>query len=449
LFLKITINYLKNQNLRLAVMSILDRVFKLSAHGTSVRTEITAGLTTFLTASYIIFVNPSILSVTGMDIGALTTVTCLVAGFATLLMAAIANAPIMMAPGMGLNAFFTYSLVLGAGISWETALGVVFISGILFVFLTLAGIRERIVYAIPISLRLATAAGIGLFIAFIGLQNLGLIVSHESVLVQLGSFHPTVLLGLFGLLLCVVLEVWRIKGALLITILTISMISIACGFSSGPKGFLALPPSPYPVIFKLDVIGALKISLWANIFAFMFVDLFDSLGTMLAVCREAGMVDQKGEIPALPRMLQADAFATVGGALLGTSTTTTYIESASGIAEGGRTGLTAVTTALLFFISAFFSPVIASVPTFATAPALIVVGVFMTRGIGQIDFYDFQEAVPAFLTFSLMPLSYSIANGLAFGLISYVLIKTCLGKVSDCDPFLVAMALFAAISLIF
>jgi AGZA family xanthine/uracil permease-like MFS transporter len=426
---------------------MLDRLFQLHNRGTTLRTEVTAGLTTFLTAAYIIFVHPGILAQTGMDLGALTTVTCLVAGLATLLLAFWANAPLMMAPGMGLNAFFTYSLVLGSGLPWPTALGVVFISGVIFLLLTLLGVRERLVHAIPASLRLATAVGIGLFIAFIGLQNLGLVVRNEAVLVQIGSFSPAVLLGMFGLLLAILLEIKRIKGAILLAILATATTGILCGVSPPPEGLVSLPPSIMPIAFELDILGALQISLWASIFSFMFVDLFDSLGTMLAVCREAGMVDEQGDIPALPRMLTADAIATVFGALLGSSTTTTYIESASGVSDGGRTGLTAVTTALLFFVAAFFTPLIAAVPAYATAPALIIVGMFMMRGIGQIDFYDFEEAAPSFITFILMPLTYSIATGLAFGLISYVVIKLFLGKLRSCDPFLIGAAIFAAVSL--
>jgi len=428
---------------------MLERYFQLHHHGTNVRAEIIAGLTTFLTGAYIIFVNPAILSQAGMDKGALTTVTCLVAGLATLLVALWANAPLMMAPGMGLNAFFTYSLVLGQGIPWQTALGVVFLSGVFFLVLTWLGIRERIVKAIPLSLRLAASVGIGFFIAFIGLQNLGLIVKNEAVLVQLGEFTPEAMLGIGGLILAILLEIKRVRGAILLAILAATAAGMAFGLNPLPGGIISLPPSIGPVAFHLDIFGALKISLWASIFSFMFVDLFDSLGTLLAVCREAGMTDREGNIPGLPRMLTADAIATVGGALLGTSTTTTYIESASGVADGGRTGLTGLTTAILFLAAALFTPLIGAVPAFATAPALIIVGIFMMRGIGQIDFYNFEEGAPAFLTFILMPLTYSIANGLAMGFLSFVLLKLFLGKIRECDPFLVGAAVFSLASLIF
>lgn len=426
---------------------MIEKLFHAHSRGSSVRTEALAGTTTFLTSAYIIFVHPSLLSMAGMDKGALTTVTCLVTGLATLLMAFWANAPLMMAPGMGLNAFFTFTLVLGAGVPWQTALGVVFLSGVFFLILTLFGIRERIVHSIPASLRLATSVGIGLFIAFIGMQGLGLIVKNEAVLVARGPFTPQAVLGLAGTAIAVLLEIRRVRGAILISILGTTLLGMIFGVSPWPTGITAIPPSIAPIAFELDILGALKFSLFATIFSFMFVDLFDSLGTMFAVCREAGMANEKGEIPGLPRMLTADALATVGGAILGTSTTTTYIESAAGVSDGGRTGLTSVVTALLFFAAALFTPLIGAVPAYATAPALIVVGIFMMRGISQIDFYNFEEAAPAFLTFILMPLTYSIATGLAFGLFSYVLIKLCLGKIKECDAFLIGAAVFSLASL--
>jgi len=426
---------------------MLDNLFKLTERQTDVRTEIIAGLTTFLTAAYIVFVNPNILANTGMDKGALITVTCVVAGLSSILMGLWANAPIMMAPGMGLNAFFAFALVLGQGVAWQQALGVVFVSGVIFLILTFLGIREKIVKAIPPSLRIATSVGIGLFIAFIGMQGLGLIVRNDAVLVGLGTMNKTVLLGLVGLLLIVILEIKKIKGSILIGILATALAGMALKLSPFPGGLMAMPPSMAPIAFKLDIMGALKVSLWANIFSFMFVDLFDSLGTLLAVCREADL-EKDGDIKDLPRMLSADAVATVFGAILGTSTTTSYIESASGVAEGGRTGMTAVTTGVLFILAAFFTPVIGAVQAYATAPALIVVGIFMMRGIGQINFYDFEEGVPAFLTLILMPLTYSIAQGLVFGFIAYALIKVLVGKVKDIDPILIVIAALCLVSLL-
>lgn len=428
---------------------MLENLFKLSERQSDVRTELIAGLTTFLTAAYIVFVNPNILSNTGMDKGALITVTCIVAGLSSILMGLWANAPIMMAPGMGLNAFFAFSLVLGSNgaVSWQEALGVVFISGVIFLILTFMGIRERIVKAIPLSLRIATSVGIGLFIAFIGMQGLGLIVKNDAVLVGLGAMSKTVLLGLVGLLLIVILEIRKVKGSILIGILATALIGMIFKLSPFPTGIVSAPPSLAPVAFKLDIMGALKVSLWASIFSFMFVDLFDSLGTLLAVCREAGL-EKEGDIKDLPKMLSADAVATVFGSLLGTSTTTSYIESASGVAEGGRTGMTAVTTGVLFLLAAFFTPVIGAVHAYATAPALIVVGIYMMRGIGQINFYDFEEGVPAFLTLILMPLTYSIAQGLVFGFISFALIKVLVGKFRDLDPILMVIAVLCLVSLV-
>jgi AGZA family xanthine/uracil permease-like MFS transporter len=427
---------------------MLEKLFKLQTRNTDPRTETIAGITTFLTAAYIIFVNPAILAAAGMPEGALISVTCLVAGLATLLLAFWANVPLMMAPGMGLNAFFAFTLVGSMQIPWQTALGVVFISGVFFLLVTLVGLRDRIVKAIPLSLRLAASVGIGLFIAFIGMKNLGLIVDHPTTLVALGPMRPEVVLGLGGILLIAILEVKKVRGSILISILAVTAAGMALGMAKLPTGLVAAPPSIAPIAFKLDIPGALKTSMWSSIFAFMFIDLFDSLGTMLAVCREAGLADEKGDIQQLPAMLKADAVATVVGALLGTSTTTTYIESAAGVAEGGRTGLASVITGCLFLLALFFTPIIGVIPGFATAPALIVVGIFMMRGIGAIDFYRFEEGVPAFLTFVLMPLTFSIAKGLAFGFMAYVLIKLLLGKIKACDPILIVIAVFSLISIV-
>lgn len=426
----------------------IDGWFRLRAHGTDVRTEVLAGLTTFLTAAYIVFVNPAILSATGMDKAALITVTCLVAGVSTWLMALWANAPFMMAPGMGLNAYFAFSLCLGRGVPWQTALGVVFLSGVLFLALTWVGVRERIVESIPRNLRLAAGVGIGLFITFIGLQNLGMVVKDDAVLVRLGTLTPPVLLGLAGIALMAVLEARRIRGAILAGILVTAAAGFALGLAEPPDALLSLPASPGPVSFELDVVGALKPALWAAIFSFMFVDLFDSLGTLLAVSYEAGRVTPEGRIPGIGRMLGADAVATVFGALLGTSTTTTYIESASGVAEGGRTGLTSLVTGALFLIALFFGPLIGAIPAFATAPALVVVGLFMVRSIGRIDFQRFDEALPAFLTIVLMPLTYSIATGLLFGFLSYVVLKLLAGRFRELNPVLGVIALLSLLDLL-
>ncbi|MDW7712537.1 MAG: NCS2 family permease [Deferrisomatales bacterium] len=422
--------------------------FRLAAHGTDVRTEVVAGVTTFLTAAYIVFVNPAILSAAGMDKGALITVTCLVAGLSTWLVGLWANVPFMMAPGMGLNAYFAFSLCLGEGIPWQSALGVVFLSGVLFLVLTWLGVRERIVESIPRNLRLAASVGIGLFITFIGLQNLGLVVKDDVVLVGLGELTGPVLLGLAGIVLMAVLETRGVRGSILLGILVTATAGFVLGLTEPPAQLVSAPASMAPVAFQLDIVAALRPALWAAVFSFMFVDLFDSLGTLLAVSYEAGRVEENGRIPGIGRMLGADAMATVVGSVLGTSTTTTYIESAAGIAEGGRTGLTSVVTGSLFLLALFFSPLIGAVPAYATAPALVIVGLFMIRGIHRIDFRRFDEALPAFLTILLMPLTYSIATGLLFGFLSYVVLKVLTGRFGELNPVLVVIAVLSLVDLL-
>ncbi|MBI3091481.1 MAG: NCS2 family permease [Candidatus Tectomicrobia bacterium] len=421
----------------------MERFFELQRHGTTVRIEILAGITTFLTAAYIIFVNPSILSETGMDRGALITVTCLISGLATLLLGLWPRVPLMMAPGMGLNAFFTFTLVKSLGLSWQVALGAVFYSGILFLLLTVVGVRERFVRSIPAALRLSLSIGIGLFITLIGLQNLGLVVAHPATFITIGKLKPTVFLGLFGLLVIMYLAARGIRGAILAGILATAILGMLLGYGSTPAGVLSLPPSPAPIALRLDFAAIFTVGLWGAIFTMMFVDLFDSVGTMVGVAYQAGMVQADGSIPKIGQMLAADAMATAAGALLGTSTTTTYIESASGIAQGGRSGLTAVTTGVLFLLAMFFTPLIAVVPTYATAPALIAVGVYMMRGVREIDFTNWEDAFPSFLTIVLMPFTYSISHGLLFGFLSYVLLKLALGKWRDLN---LVLYLIAALS---
>lgn len=425
---------------------MIEKLFKLKVAGSSVRQEVIAGITTFLTMSYIIFVNPDILSATGMDKGALITATILAAAFGTALVGLWGNVPFAMAPGMGLNAFFAYTLVIGGKINWQTALGVVFLSGVVFVILTFLGVRRWIVEAIPIHLRLATAAGIGLFITFIGCKNLGLIVDNPATLVSLGKFTPAVLCGLLGIAIIGILEVRRVKGAILIGIVATTLAGMAldlAGMGFGlvqiPKEIISTPPSIAPIFLELDIMGALKWSLWGAIFSFMFVDLFDSIGTIVACSYEAGMVEKDGKIKKIDRILSADAIATLVGSLLGTSTTTTYIESGSGIAEGGKTGLANMVTALLFLIVLLFSPLIAIVPGFATAPALVVVGIFMFKNVGEIDFKKLEYAIPSFFTIILMPLTYSISMGLCVGFISHILIYLAAGKAKDVHPMMWAI----------
>lgn len=422
-------------------------MFKLKENNTTVRTEVIGGVTTFLTMAYIIFVNPMILSDAGMDKPALITATCLAASFSTLLVAFWAKVPFAMAPGMGLNAFFTYTLVLGQGLNWETALGVVFVSGVAFLILTLAGIREKVVAAIPLSLRIATAAGIGLFITFIGLKNLGLVVDNPATLVSIGALTTPVLIGLGALILITILEIRKVKGSILIGIFAATIAGVLLG-EVHLNGIFSAPPSLAPLAFKLDIMSALQWGLAGAIFSFMFVDLFDSIGTIVACSYEAGHVEEDGTIKRIDKVLEADAVATIAGALIGTSTTTTYIESASGIADGARTGLASVVTGGLFLVGLFCAPLIGAVPAFATAPALIIVGVFMFRNIKQIDFMDFKNAVPAFLTMILMPLTFSIATGLTVGFLSYVLIAVCCGDLKKISLVMWVVGLLSAINLV-
>lgn len=410
--------------------------------------EISAGITTFLTMSYILFVNPQILSDTGMDFDAVITATGLAACFGTLLMAFRVKAPLAMAPGMGLNAFFAYTLVLGKGINWETALGVVFISGVAFLILTIWGIREKIVNSIPLSLRLAIPAGIGLFIALIGFQNMGLIVQNEATMISLGTFTAEVILGLCGLLLIVILESRKIKGSILIGILAVTVAALLAGQITWAGQVVSVPPSPAPVAFQLDIWGALTWGLAGAIFSFMFVDLFDSVGTLVACSYEAGMVREDGTIEKIDKMLESDAVATVFGSLIGTSTTTTYVESAAGIEAGGRSGFTSFITALLFILALFFTPLIALVPVYATAPALVVVGMFMFKNIRKIPLEKFTDIVPVFLIVVLMPLTYSISLGLTFGILAWVILKTVSGEFRNISGVMWIVGLLSAVNLL-
>ena len=426
---------------------MLNKFFEIEKRQSTIRKEIIGGATTFLTMAYIIFVNPSILGDAGMDKSALISVTIIASVIGTLLAGIWAKVPYAMAPGMGLNAFFTYTLVIGAGIPWETALGVVFLSGIVFLILTVTGIRTKIIHTIPSSLRLAVGAGIGLFISFIGFQNMGLIVDNPATLIGLGEFTPTLMIGLFGLLLTAIFEVKKVKGGIFYGIIITTLLALVLGQIHAPESLVSLPPSIGPLLFKLDIISALSFSLIGAIFSFMFVDLFDSVGTIVACSYEAGFVDKDGKVEHVDRILEADAVASVAGALLGTSTTTTYIESASGIANGARTGFASVVTAGLFILALFFAPLIGIVPAYATAPALIIVGVYMFKNIKEIDFNDFTEAIPAFLTIVLMPLTYSISIGLSFGFISYVILKLVVGKGNSVSLLMWSISVLSLINL--
>ncbi len=425
---------------------MLNKYFGLREKGTSVRTETIAGLTTFLTMAYIIFVNPVILSTAGMDKQALIIVTCLVSGLITIATGLFGHAPIAMAPGMGLNAFLSYSLVLNGKITWQAALGVVFLSGLLCWLLTLLGLRKRLVEAIPIGLVSAISVGIGLFITFIGLQDLGVIVKNEQTLVSAGPMTWTVAMGLCGLLLMAFLAIKKVKGALLIGMIFSTLLAVASGFVQRPDRLVSFDFDITRVAFKLDIIGALKWSLFANIFALMFIDMFDSIGTLVACCHEAKMVDENGTIKGLDRLLQIDAAASMLGAAMGTSSIASYIESAAGIEEGGRTGLTSVVTGLCFLVALLFVPLVGIVPKYATAPALIMVGLFMVKEIKRIDFANLEEAFPAFIIMVMIALSYSISTGLAFGFLSFALIKILSGKAKEIKP---AMWIIALLSILF
>lgn len=421
----------------------MEKFFKFKQYNTTAKQEIIAGITTFLTMAYIVFVNPVMLSATGMEKGALITATCLSAAIGTGLTGLWVNAPFAMAPGMGLNAFFTYTVVMGQGATWQEALGVVFLSGVVFVILTVTGVRKALIEAIPTEMRLAVGAGIGLFIAFLGMQTMGLIVANPATLVGLGQFTTPVILGVIGFTVMAFLEVKRMKGGILLGIVVTTILGIILGEISVPTAIVSMPPSVMPVAFKLDIMGALRPALLGSIFSFVFVDLFDSLGTLLACANEAGLIDKNGKVDKIDKILEVDAASTMIGSVLGTSTVTTFVESASGIAAGGRTGLTAVTTAVLFILTLFFSPIIGVVPGFATAPALIVVGVFMFKNLLDIDLRNLETAIPCFLTIIMMPLAYSISIGIAFGFISYVAIKIFVGKANTVKPILWVVAVFS------
>jgi AGZA family xanthine/uracil permease-like MFS transporter len=408
--------------------SALERYFEFARLETNWRTEILAGLTTFVTMAYIIFVNPSILSETGMPFAAVTAATCLASALGCFLMGAVARYPVALAPGMGLNAYFTFAVVKGMGVPWQAALGAVFISGILFLILTAAGIRQMIVEAIPRELYASVAVGIGLFIAFIGFRNAGIVVADPATLVGLGNLRaPATVLALFGLFLTGALMVWRVKGAMLLGVVGTTLAGVL-------TGVVKWAPQPYSVtaisatFLKLDVPAALKLGLLDIIFVFLFVDLFDNIGTLVAVGKRARLFDEDGKIPRLNAILTSDALATTAGSLLGTSTVVSYIESAAGVVAGGRSGVTAIVTGLLFVGALFVAPVAGVIPVQATAPALILVGALMLAPAGEIKWSDPLQAIPAFLTMTAIPLTFSIANGLAFGFVSSTMLRVVAGK---------------------
>jgi AGZA family xanthine/uracil permease-like MFS transporter len=429
---------------------MLNKLFGFDPQKHNVRTEIVAGITTFLTMSYILAVNPGMFGILeGMPAGAVFTTTALAAIIGTLAMAFFAKLPFGLAPGMGLNAFFVFSVCLGMGYSWQFALTAVFIEGILFILMTITNIREAIVNAIPKNLRYAIGGGIGLFIAFIGMQNAGIIVNDDATLVALGDITSgSALLAVIGLVITGVLFALNVRGAMLIGILATTLIGIPMGITEF-KGVVSMPESVEPIFCKFEWDKIFTLDMLVVVFTFLFIDMFDTVGTLIGVSTKAKMVDEKGNIPHLKQAFMADAIATTAGAVLGTSTTTTYVESASGVAQGGRTGLTAFTIAVCFAVALFFSPLFLSVPGAATAPVLILVGMLMMEPVRNIDFDDATEAIPSFICLVMMPLAYSISAGILLGMIAYVLINMICGKFKKLTPTMYILAILFILKYIF
>lgn len=429
---------------------MLNKLFGFDPKTMNVRTEIVAGITTFLTMSYILAVNPSMFSLLeGMPAGAVFTTTALAAVIGTLAMSFLAKLPFGLAPGMGLNAFFVFTVCMGMGYSWQFALTAVFIEGILFIIMTITNIREAIVNAIPKNLRYAIGSGIGLFIAFIGMQNAGIIVNDDATLVALGDITSgTALLAIIGLVVTGLLFTMNVKGAMLIGILATTLIGIPMGITEF-KGVLSMPESIEPIFCKFEWENVFTLDMFVVVFTFLFIDLFDTVGTLVGVSTKAKMLDENGRIPRLKQAFMADAIATTAGAMLGTSTTTTYVESAAGVAQGGRSGLTSFSIACCFIISLFFSPLFLSVPGAATAPVLILVGMLMMEPVRNIDFDDATEAIPSFICLVMMPLAYSISAGIMLGMISYVVINLCCGKFKKLTPAMYILAVLFILKYIF
>ena len=424
---------------------MLEKFFNLKQNKTTVRTEVLAGITTFMTMAYILAVNPDILSATGMDKGAVFTATVLSAFVATLVMALYAKLPFALAPGMGLNAFFAFTVVLGMGHSWQFALTAVFLEGLIFIALTAFNIREMIVNSIPMNMKHAISVGIGLFIAFIGLKNAGIIVSNPATFVTLGDVtniteNGGAAVALITLVITGVLLALRVKGALLYGILIGAVIGLPIGVTTLPASFDLTPPSLSPIFMKFEWTQILTLDMLVVVFTFLFVDMFDTVGTLIGVSSKANMLDKEGRVPRVKQALMADAVGTTVGAMLGTSTVTTYVESAAGVSEGGRTGLTSLTVAGLMLLALFLSPIFLMIPGAATAPALILVGAMMMTPVKNINFDDFTESIPAFLTIVMMPLTYSISVGILFGVLSFVLLKVLTGKFKDISIVTIVLA---------
>ena len=412
----------------------LDNYFGISKNNTNVKTEFVAGLTTFMTMAYILIVNPSILSAAGMDSGAVFTATALAAVVSTLIMGIYAKLPFAQAPGMGLNAFFAYTIVLGMGYSYQFALTAVLLEGIIFIFLTLFNVREAIVDSIPENIKKAISVGIGLFIALVGLQGAGVIVHPESggTILELGNITSgSGLLAIIGILITGILYVRNVKGALFIGMLITAIIGIPLGVTNVPTSIVSMPPSLSPILFKFEWHNIFSLDMVIVLFTLLFMDMFDTIGTLVGVATKAKMLDENGKVPNIKKALFSDAIGTTLGACMGTSTVSTFVESASGVAEGGRTGLTAVSTALMFLLSLFFAPVFGAITSAVTCSALVLVGLFMIEPIKEIELNDFTEAIPAFLTIIMMPLAYSISDGIVFGVVSYIVLKIFGGKAKD------------------
>ena len=423
--------------------SFLERKFSLTKRGTNARTEFLAGLTTFMTMSYILIVNPTMLGKAGMDQGGVFTATIISSVIAMLFMGLYANFPFALSAGMGLNAFFTFSIVIGMGHDWSYALTAVFLEGIIFIFLSIFKVREALFKAIPLQLKNAVSVGIGLFIAMIGATNSGIVVANESTFLALGNLvSKEVLVTFFSLLIMGILSAKKVKGALLYGIIGGTILGLILGVTQLPsQGILSLPPSLKPVAFKLHCDNIFTLDMFSVMFTFLFVDIFDTLGTITGVATKANMLDEKGNLPGIGKALLSDAIGTVVGALLGTSTITTFVESASGVTDGGRTGLTSLSVAFFFFLSLFLFPLFSIVPSQATAAALIIVGLFMMSPIKNIDLDDYTESLPAFLTIIMMPFAYSIAEGISIGMISYVFLKVTTGKYKDVSPVMYILAI--------
>ena len=420
---------------------MFDSYFKLSEHGSNLRTELIAGVTTFLAMAYIIFVNPEILSASGMDRNSVFVATCLVSAIGSLIMGLYANYPITVAPGMGLNAYFSYTVVGTLGYSWQVALGAVFISGLLFLIISVLPVREWIINSIPRSQKMAISAGIGFLLGIVALESAGVIVAHPVTLVTVGDLtKPITMLAGFGFLVIVALDYRRVPGAIIIGILLVTGLGMVFGFTQ-PSGFFAPPPSLAPTLGKLDIAGALELGLVTIVFTFLLLDLFDSTGTLIGVAQRAGFLDADGRFPRLRETLIADSASTMVGALLGTSTTTAYIESAAGIRAGGRTGLTAVVVAVLFLLAMFFAPLAGSVPGYATAPGVLFVACIMSRGFAEVDWDDVTDSAPAVITAISMPLTFSISTGIGLGFIAYAAIKVLSGRFREATPAVIFLAL--------